>query len=354
MQRRSSVLLAALMLLMAGCGGAPQASQPAAPSAPAAPSSAPSQPPSLTPVTLGVLKLNSSAPIFVGLDKGYFRDAGIDPQVKWFTAAEPVAVAVASGDVQVGATGLTAGLYNLIGSGKKMLIVADKGREEKGYHLDAVLVRPDAGITRVEDLKGRSVGMTQVGSTFHYMLGNILARHGLALSDVHVKAFGSLNNVAAALQGRQVDAILISEPFVDKAVQAGYAKVLAWVSDEIPYQVAAIFYSPSFAAQHDLAVRFMQAYIRSVRAYYDACLKPGAGPATCDPVAAIVGKYTESQPSAVEQSLTYIDPSVQLIPGDIGRQIAWYKAQGMVTGNVDAAAVVDDGFRQEALRALGG
>jgi NitT/TauT family transport system substrate-binding protein len=350
----------AAVLLLAGCGGA---AQPASPKpSPAANGTAGAIPAqgaangaakALTPVTLGVLKLNSSAPIFVGLDKGFFKEQGIDARVKWFTAAEPVAVAVASGSVQVGATGITAGLYNLVASGKKMLIVADKGREQKGYHLNAILVGPKSGITSIAGLKGHTVGVTQIGSTFHYILGNVLAKHGLKLSDIHVKPLGSLTNVSAALEGHQVDAVVTSEPFVDKAVKAGYAKVLAWVSDEMPYQVSAIFYSPAFAADHALAVRFMEAYLKSVRYYDGACLLKGATKATCLPVARIIGKYTGASPATVESALTYIDPNGALIPGDIARQIAWYERHGMVKGKLDAASIVDDSFRLDALRALG-
>src|SRR3712207_6718976 len=86
-------------------------------------------------VRVGVLKLTSSAPLFVGLEKGFFREFGVEPELVYFQAAAPIATALAAGQVDVGATGLTAALYNIVLGGEKLWIVADKGREWPGYPL---------------------------------------------------------------------------------------------------------------------------------------------------------------------------------------------------------------------------
>src|SRR3978361_1457811 len=58
---------------------------------------------------VGVLRLSSSAPVFIAQDKGYFKDAGLDIELKFFDAAQPIAVATTSGDVDFGITAFTAG-----------------------------------------------------------------------------------------------------------------------------------------------------------------------------------------------------------------------------------------------------
>ncbi len=87
-------------------------------------------------VKVGVLKLTSSAPIFVGVEKGFFKEFGVEPELVYFQAAAPIATALAAGQIDVGATGLTAALYNIVLGGEKLWIVADKGREWPGYPLD--------------------------------------------------------------------------------------------------------------------------------------------------------------------------------------------------------------------------
>lgn len=48
--------------------------------------------------------------------------------------------------------------------------------------------------------------------------------------------------------------------------------------------------------------------------------------------------------AAVELGAYYIDPQGRLDIADIGRQIAWYKSQGLIDKTIDARAVVDLSF----------
>ena len=43
------------------------------------------------PIKVGVLKLTSSAPIFVGVEKGFFKEFGVEPELVYFQAAAPIA-----------------------------------------------------------------------------------------------------------------------------------------------------------------------------------------------------------------------------------------------------------------------
>ena len=40
---------------------------------------------------VGVLKLTSSAPIFLGVEKGFFKEFGVEPELVFFQAAAPIA-----------------------------------------------------------------------------------------------------------------------------------------------------------------------------------------------------------------------------------------------------------------------
>ena len=71
-------------------------------------------------VTLAMLRLTSSAPLFIALDKGFFAAEGLDVEPQWFDAAHPIAVATASSKVSVGATGITASLFNMAAGGQRL------------------------------------------------------------------------------------------------------------------------------------------------------------------------------------------------------------------------------------------
>ncbi len=161
-------------------------------------------------VKVGVLKLTSSAPLFVGVEKGFFKEFGVDPELVYFQAAAPIAAALAAGQIEVGATGLTAALYNIVLGGEQIWIVADKGREWPGYPLTALVVHTDLyerGTRSISDLRGKRIGITQLGSTFHYQLGNILDKFDLLLADVKLVSLQAMGAAMEALKGKQVDAL---------------------------------------------------------------------------------------------------------------------------------------------------
>src|SRR3981189_13163 len=122
---------------------------------------------------VGVLRLSSSAPVFIAQDKGYFRDAGLDVELKFFDAAQPIAVATTSGDIDFGITAFTAGLYNLAGKGA-LKVIGGMSREKGGYPLIGYFASNNAyaaGLKTPSDLAGKRIAVTQTGSSFHYSLG---------------------------------------------------------------------------------------------------------------------------------------------------------------------------------------
>lgn len=310
-------------------------------------------------VTVGLLKLTSSAPLFIGIEKGFFKEQGINLQVEWFEAAHPIAVATASNKVDVGATGITASLFNMVAGGQKLSIVADKGREQKGYSSSAVLVTTElwqSGVKSIEQLKGKRIGITQTGSTFHYMIGRLLETKGLSLKDVELVPLGKLSSLMASLESKQVDAVILNEPNITKVEKAGYGKVLAQVGDVIDYQTSALFFSPNLMQNKDVAIRFLKGYIKATRYYYDAALVKENGKLVSgknfDEVVQIIAKYTGAPVDDIKAGIPYMDRDGKLLAQDIGVQIDWYLKNKMIEKAVDAKQVADTSLFEEALRQL--
>ncbi|WP_284223854.1 ABC transporter substrate-binding protein, partial [Brevundimonas denitrificans] len=68
-------------------------------------------------ITIGALRFTSHAPSFIAYEKGYFKEEGLDVELKFFQAAQPVAVAIASGDIDFGVTAMTGGFFSLADKG---------------------------------------------------------------------------------------------------------------------------------------------------------------------------------------------------------------------------------------------
>ncbi len=94
-------------------------------------------------VSVAMIKLTSSAPIFIGMEKGFFREEGIEIDPQWFEAAQPIAVATASIRWMWAPPGLPRVYSTWWRAGRTLVIVADKGREQKGFSSSTLLVTTD-------------------------------------------------------------------------------------------------------------------------------------------------------------------------------------------------------------------
>jgi NitT/TauT family transport system substrate-binding protein len=300
---------------------------------------------------VGVLRLQSSAPVFIAEDKGYFREAGLDVELKFFDAAQPIAVATTSGDVDFGITAFTAGLYNLAGKGT-LKVIGGMSREKAGYPLIGYFASNkayEAGLKTPKDLAGKRVAVTQVGSSFHYSLGLLADKYGFKVSDVTIVPLQSLSNAAAALKGETVDAALLPVSTARKLMDDGGAKLLGWVGDETPWQLGAVFASPKTLANKALVTKLLTALERADREYHDVVLSTvkGGKAAINDqtkPLLAIIAKYTNLSIEQVVGNCAYVDPDGKLDVKNVDNQIKWLQGQGFVDKGFVADTIIDKDF----------
>ena len=242
----------------------------------------PSWPASAEHLKIGVLRLGQAGPVFIAQDKGYFAAEGLDTEVVLFDAAQPIAVAVASGDLAFGATALTAGLYSLGGQGA-LRIVAGMNRYHPGFHSVAYLVANrawDAGLISFKDFGGHSVAVTQIGSGYHYSLALITAKYGVDLKSMRVMPVQTMPNIALGADGNQADAALLATTPATPLLERQEAHLLGWVDDETPWQNGAVFVATKTATERrDLVEKFLRAFRKGTRDYHNAYTeKPMAGP----------------------------------------------------------------------------
>ena len=300
---------------------------------------------------IGVLRLSSSAPVFIAQDKGYFREAGLDVELKFFDAAQPIAVATTSGDIDFGVTAFTAGLYNLAGKGV-LKVIGGMSREKAGYPLIGYFASNNAyaaGLKTPKDLAGKRVAVTQVGSSFHYSLGLLADKYGFKLADVKIVPLQSLSNAAAALKGETVDAALLPISTARKLMDEGGAKFLGWVGDETPWQLGAVFASPKTLTNKVLVTKLLGVLAKADREYHDvilAAMKDGKAPINeqTKPLLEIIAKYTNLPLEQVVGNCAYIDPDGKLDVKNVDNQIKWLQEQGFADKGFDANAIIARDF----------
>jgi NitT/TauT family transport system substrate-binding protein len=95
--------------------------------------------------------------------------------------------------------------------------MAAQGRDVRAFvtmlrYPGLVLVSTSARVNRVEDLKGKTVGVSAPGSSTHFLLNHLLATHGLQPSDVSVAAIGMASTAVAAATRPSVEAAVMTDP----------------------------------------------------------------------------------------------------------------------------------------------
>ncbi len=298
-------------------------------------------------IKIGTIKLAVAGPLFIAQDKGYFAAEGLTAEVGFLDAAEPIAVAVTSGDYDFGATGFTGGLYALAGQGG-LRIVAGNTREVPGFKLFAVAESNRAyetGLRSYAGLAGHSVGIAQIGSAPHYILALLADKYHLDMAGIRILALQSIPNMISAVVGGQADAIVVAGLPVSPVIERGDAKLLGWVGDEVSYQVGGVFTSRKTTDdRRGLVERFLRAYRHGARDYHDAFTGPdekrtdgASAPATL----ALIAQHLGQTPEQARNGIGFIDGDARLDVKDIARQIEWYKAQGMIKGAVSADEIID-------------
>ncbi|CAO3442716.1 ABC transporter substrate-binding protein [Azospirillum largimobile] len=303
----------------------------------------------LEKATVGVLALSSSGPIFIAKAKGYFEKEGLDVELKMFTSAQQVPVAVTSGDADFGVTGLTAGFYNLASKGA-VTIIAAQSRDEPGFPLSAYVATNaahDAGLKAPADLKGKRIAITTVGSTFHYMIGLLAQKHGFTVKDVTMVPLQDVPKMVAAFKGGQVDAVIAPSTVSRQLVADGAGKILGWVGDETPWQLGALFTSPkTMKDRRPLVEKFMRAYKTALAEYHAAFNGKDASGALVkgpgyDELLTIIADATKQKPDIVAAGLPYVDPQARLLVDDIVNQVKFWQSEGQVDKALDPKSVMD-------------
>lgn len=298
-------------------------------------------------IKLGIVKTASTAGVFIAIDKGYFAAEGLTPELVYFDASEPIAVAVVSGAIDFGVTGLTGGLYSLAGQGA-LRIIAGQHREAPGFHSQAYLASNrayEAGLKAPEDIAGHSFAITQVGSTTHYALGLLAEKYSFDLKAMRLQPLTTISNMISATSGGQVDAMIATGTAALVPVRSGNAKLLGWVGDETPWQLGAVFTATATAdGKRDMVERVIRAWRKSTQTYHDAFTGEGEvrrdGP-TAPEILAIIAKYTGQLAEQVKETISYYDREGGLDVKDVLHQIAWYKSQNLLKGEINGDLLID-------------
>jgi NitT/TauT family transport system substrate-binding protein len=203
----------------------------------------------------------SFVPADIGVQSGIFKKHGLDLEISSFGGDARLQQAMTADGIDIG-----------LGSGPGLAFVA-KGVPVKGIAgmagpplLFALVVRNDDSVKTVDDLKGRKVGVSTVGSVTSWIINELAHQRGWGRDGITQVPIGDDASRVAALKTKSFDGAIVNLAVALNYVQRGEGRVLMRFGDLVKdFHIHVIFGTDKAIAQKpDALRRFMQGWLETI------------------------------------------------------------------------------------------
>jgi NitT/TauT family transport system substrate-binding protein len=285
-------------------------------------------------LTVGVLPITNVAPLYVGIDKGFFKQEKLDvkPQVSEGGAA--TIPSVLSGDQQI-AYSTNVSLVTAASKGLPVQIVsqATRGAETPKTSFAGLMVAKGSRIRSPSQLAGKTIAVNGLANVNEVTTDAALRKRGVDVSTIKYIEV-PLESMASSLDSGRVDAAAAVEPFVTLGKQRGQRSLLDnYLEAERGLAIGQYFTTRQYAQKNaDVVKRFRSAMNRSMK-YTQA--HPGEARKA-------ILTYTKIKP-AIAERMKLPTWTTGVSRADVETAAKLTKQSGLLKGNVDAKELLPDG-----------
>ncbi len=303
-------------------------------------------------VTVAHVPIFAFSPLYAAIERGHMNEQGIQVTLQRVASGTDAAGFLASGQIDVGAVGLAAGIFNGFNRGFDMRIVGTSAAW--GPTADTLILgvagKVKSGeLAKLADLKGKKVAVAGGrGSAGAYLLDAAMRPVGLTAQDVQVVSLPNAD-MPVALKNGAVDAALASPPFSTQALNEGWGVTLAkdWIPGASTTQFIA---SGKFLRERpQVAERFLIALMKGARSIQGASL-------TSTESLAILEKHLGAKPEVLRAAAPLVfPPDLTIAKESIAKQEQAHREAGWTDyqAALGLEKMVDDSYRQRAAARLG-
>jgi NitT/TauT family transport system substrate-binding protein len=312
-------------------------------------------------VKVGAAWSSSDLPLLFALDKGYFRDEGLDVEAIHFDSGAKMVAPLATGDLDVSGGATSAAFFNAAERGIGIRIVANRSAMAPGYRYQTVVVRSDlvesGKFKTYADFKGMKIALPASGIGSQVDIDAMAKRGGIAYEDIE-QVYLNFGQIVVGLRGKAIDGALMIEPYGSATANEGLGTIIDTTQDLFPNEeISFVFFGDKFARERpDVGKRYLKALLRGARDYNDAITDGRWNRSRqADDAARLLSKAVGMMPDQVRASFpqaTHPDGAIDLAP--LRKVLEFFKARGVVTSkSVTVEQVVDMSFAEAAVRDLG-
>lgn len=303
-------------------------------------------------INIGLVRSIANAPILWGIEKGYFKEVGVDLKIELLDTSANSLALLAQNRLQIVEGGVSAGYFNGLQKNLPITMVMDRVTSPLGHNL---MLRSDlkGQITRLNQLKGKIIASNGTGSVSTYEVGRMLETDGITIADVEVKVL-PFPQMAIAFRNKAIDAAIVIPPFTAQFIEGGFAVPFKDPDDLVkphPMSIAVSMINTDWAKANNRAARnYYTAYVRAVRDY---CQAYHGGSNRAAMVDLLIKTKTETrEPLLNKYPWPARSPNGIINTASVMDMQKWYVESKMSTANLPLERIIDTSYAREAAAKL--
>ena len=205
-------------------------------------------------------RVMSQAYPWIAHEAGLFKKYDLDVPMVFVTPGAPAVAAILSGDSEVTVTGAAAITRPWVQGNKDPVFVGGI----KSLLTHSLIAKPD--IKRPEQLKGKRIGVSRIGSNPHYFAVQALRHYNIDAREVSFIQAGGAPEALAALAANGIDVAVLTVPTDAQALKLGYHYVVYGPDLKIAYAATTFVTRRSIMAKRGQVMsRFMRAMAEAAK-----------------------------------------------------------------------------------------
>jgi len=253
------------------------------------------------PVVVGYSAVTSVfLPFWIGKEMGFYKKEGLDAQLVYIASSTTMAQAMFARQVAISTVNSGSVVTSTLAGGDLVLMGAVMNAA--AFY---IITRPE--ITNVQELRGKKIGVTRLGSSSDFAIREYLQKNKLNPSrDVTIVQAGGMPELAAALNNGLISAAPLSAPSSHIAEQRGNRIIGNLANEGIYFVIAGLTTTRRFLReQRGEAKAFLRAFGRAT--YFMFQQK--------DEAKKLLTKYAKiDDPGMLEGSMKYAYDFTEKIP----------------------------------------
>lgn len=205
-------------------------------------------------------RVMSQAYPWIAEEAGLFKKYDLDVPVVFVTPGAPSVAAILSGDSEVAVIGAASITRPFVQGNKDPVLIGGV----KSLLTHSILAKPD--IKTPDQLKGKRIGVSRIGSNPHYFAVQALRHFGIDSREVSYIQAGGAPETLAALVAQGIDAAVLTVPTDAQALKLGYHYVVYGPDLQIAYAATTLTTRRSIIAKRGPVIgRFMRAMAEAAK-----------------------------------------------------------------------------------------